>query len=160
QIAEKYTALARDAQAAGDRVMAENYLQHAEHYNRIIAAAQGQMPIHAQRDYRDDEYEDELEAGYNGAAEKPAAAPDGSGRQPVIEGTPAEVALSEEVPAVNGASEEQPTERKTATRRPRRTRKARADEAMPEESGAAAADAPNGQEAAEETGEAQAAVNG
>ena len=43
-IAEKYSALARDAQSAGDRVMAENYLQHAEHYYRIIAAAQAQMP--------------------------------------------------------------------------------------------------------------------
>ena len=38
-VAEKYMTLARDAQSAGDRVMAENYLQHAEHYNRIIAAA-------------------------------------------------------------------------------------------------------------------------
>ena len=35
-IAEKYMALARDAQSSGDPVMAENYLQHAEHYNRII----------------------------------------------------------------------------------------------------------------------------
>jgi len=33
---EKYQALARDAQSAGDRVAAENYLQHAEHYFRII----------------------------------------------------------------------------------------------------------------------------
>ncbi|MEZ5871132.1 MAG: DUF4167 domain-containing protein [Nitratireductor sp.] len=39
-IAEKYSQLARDAQSAGDRVMAENYLQHAEHYFRIIAASQ------------------------------------------------------------------------------------------------------------------------
>lgn len=38
-IAEKYNTLARDAASAGDRVMAENYLQHAEHYNRIVAAA-------------------------------------------------------------------------------------------------------------------------
>ena len=38
-IAEKYTALARDAIASGDGVMAENYYQHAEHYNRIIMAA-------------------------------------------------------------------------------------------------------------------------
>jgi len=38
-IADKYTTLARDAAAAGDVVMSENYLQHAEHYNRIIAAA-------------------------------------------------------------------------------------------------------------------------
>lgn len=35
-IAEKYMSLARDAQSSGDPVLAENYLQHAEHYNRII----------------------------------------------------------------------------------------------------------------------------
>ena len=39
-IAEKYQSLARDALASGDIVMAENYYQHAEHYLRIIAAAQ------------------------------------------------------------------------------------------------------------------------
>lgn len=43
-IAEKYQQLARDAQASGDSVMAENYLQHAEHYFRILSAAQAQMP--------------------------------------------------------------------------------------------------------------------
>jgi hypothetical protein len=42
-IAEKYSQLARDAQASGDPVAAENYLQHAEHYLRIIAAAQEQF---------------------------------------------------------------------------------------------------------------------
>ena len=35
---EKYLQLARDAGSAGDRVMAENYLQHAEHYFRILMA--------------------------------------------------------------------------------------------------------------------------
>jgi Domain of unknown function (DUF4167) len=39
-VAEKYLQLARDAQSSGDPVMAESYLQHAEHYFRIIAAAQ------------------------------------------------------------------------------------------------------------------------
>jgi hypothetical protein len=39
-IAEKYLQLARDAQSSGDPVMAESYLQHAEHYYRVIAAAQ------------------------------------------------------------------------------------------------------------------------
>jgi Domain of unknown function (DUF4167) len=38
QVHEKYQALARDAQSSGDRVTAENYLQHAEHYYRIIEA--------------------------------------------------------------------------------------------------------------------------
>jgi hypothetical protein len=41
-VAEKYLQLARDAQSSGDSVMAENYLQHAEHYNRIVMAAQPQ----------------------------------------------------------------------------------------------------------------------
>ena len=41
-IAEKYSSLARDAMSSGDTVAAENYLQHAEHYNRIILAAQAQ----------------------------------------------------------------------------------------------------------------------
>ena len=51
-IAEKYMALARDATSSGDRVMAENYLQHAEHYNRIIAAAQAMFQERFQRDER------------------------------------------------------------------------------------------------------------
>jgi hypothetical protein len=42
-IAEKYLQLARDAQSSGDAVMAENFLQHAEHYFRIVAAAQAQQ---------------------------------------------------------------------------------------------------------------------
>ena len=35
-VASKYMTLARDAQTSGDPVLAENYLQHAEHYNRMI----------------------------------------------------------------------------------------------------------------------------
>jgi hypothetical protein len=42
-IAEKYLQLARDAQSSGDPVSAENYFQHAEHYFRLIAAAQEQF---------------------------------------------------------------------------------------------------------------------
>jgi hypothetical protein len=40
---EKYLQLARDANASGDRIAAENYLQHAEHYYRILAANQQQQ---------------------------------------------------------------------------------------------------------------------
>lgn len=40
---EKYLQMARDANSSGDRVMAENYLQHAEHYFRIMSAAQAQQ---------------------------------------------------------------------------------------------------------------------
>jgi len=46
-IAEKYLQLARDSHTSGDPVAAENYLQHAEHYFRLIAAAQAAQ-AHAQ----------------------------------------------------------------------------------------------------------------
>src|SRR5471032_141959 len=42
-VAEKYVQLARDARLSGDPVAAENYYQHAEHYFRLIAAAQEQF---------------------------------------------------------------------------------------------------------------------
>lgn len=42
-VAEKYLQLARDAQSSGDIIMAESLLQHAEHYFRLIAAAQQQQ---------------------------------------------------------------------------------------------------------------------
>jgi len=38
QVFERYIALAREAQAAGDRIAAENLYQHAEHYFRIMNA--------------------------------------------------------------------------------------------------------------------------
>ncbi|WP_374625049.1 DUF4167 domain-containing protein [Devosia sp.] len=61
-IAEKYLQLARDAQSSGDSVMAENYLQHAEHYFRILSAAQPQA---GQRDQfgqqgEEDDYDDDF----------------------------------------------------------------------------------------------------
>src|ERR1700746_3038799 len=51
-IAEKYLQLARDAQASGDPVGAENYFQHAEHYFRLIAAAQEQFRQNNPQFYR------------------------------------------------------------------------------------------------------------
>jgi Domain of unknown function (DUF4167) len=38
QLFEKYLQLGRDASGSGDRVMAEAYFQHAEHYFRILNA--------------------------------------------------------------------------------------------------------------------------
>jgi hypothetical protein len=104
QIAEKYATLARDAQSSGDRVMAENYLQHAEHYNRIIAAAQAQLPIQSAQQNRDDfdddgdEDRDEFDnAGNSNVGETAAPVVNhGAGPQPVIDGTPAELAFNQE----------------------------------------------------------------
>src|SRR6202142_4184385 len=65
-IAEKYIQLARDSQSSGDPVAAENYYQHAEHYFRLIAAAQEQF--RQQNPY----YNAQPQAGQSGA---PGAAP-------------------------------------------------------------------------------------
>lgn len=146
QIAEKYATLARDAHSAGDRVMAENYLQHAEHYNRIIAAAQAQMPIQQFQNNRD-EFDDDLDEERDEQAQQqdngggqpavgsgdgqPAYANGGDAPQPVIEGTPAEVALNPE--ATGNGNDAQPRERsngfhsgeENAQRRNRRPRRGR-----------------------------------
>lgn len=44
QIVEKYQTLAKDAMSSGDRVLAENYLQHAEHYQRLIGTWADEAP--------------------------------------------------------------------------------------------------------------------
>ncbi|CAN1529307.1 Domain of unknown function DUF4167 [Rhabdaerophilaceae bacterium] len=59
-IAEKYTQLARDAHLSGDPVAAESYLQHAEHYYRLIQSAvqAQQAAINGMADDREDEDDD------------------------------------------------------------------------------------------------------
>jgi Domain of unknown function (DUF4167) len=87
-IAEKYVQLARDAQSSGDHVGAENYFQHAEHYFRLIAAAQEQFrqnqpnaffrPEGMGNESRDDMYDDGDDegvgqpGGMQGSGEQPA----------------------------------------------------------------------------------------
>jgi hypothetical protein len=75
-VAEKYVQLARDARSSGDPVAAENYYQHAEHYFRLIAAAQEQFrqnqPQQQPRldnDMSNDDGEDDSESYSNFGAE-------------------------------------------------------------------------------------------
>src|SRR5829696_5023048 len=69
-IAEKYSQLARDAQASGDPVAAENYFQHAEHYFRIIATAQEQL--REQYGYQQRPFEEEGDEEGFGQGERPS----------------------------------------------------------------------------------------
>ncbi|MEM9782652.1 MAG: DUF4167 domain-containing protein [Pseudomonadota bacterium] len=70
QIVEKYLSLARDAQTSGDRVTAENFLQHAEHYQRILSAALGAQAERREAAAQDDDDDDDRVAaqGVNGQA--------------------------------------------------------------------------------------------
>ncbi|QGM47827.1 DUF4167 domain-containing protein [Methylocystis heyeri] len=58
-VAEKYLQLARDAQSSGDIVMAENLLQHAEHYFRLISAAQQQTNNYGRQSFEPEEEVDD-----------------------------------------------------------------------------------------------------
>ena len=89
QLFEKYLQLGRDATSSGDRVMAEGYFQHAEHYFRILnamnqaaAAQQVQAPQHAGPQHTNPQHAGPQHGGqqrrqYNGEEESPA--------QPVLE---------------------------------------------------------------------------
>ncbi len=76
QLFEKYLQLGRDATGSGDRVMAESYFQHAEHYFRILnamnQAQQQHQGMQQQRRYQ------------NGTEQAEAA--DGAAEQPEING--------------------------------------------------------------------------
>jgi Domain of unknown function (DUF4167) len=76
---EKYLQRARDAITQGDRVMAENYLQHAEHYFRILAAIQAQQQQYAQNN---PQMQQQPNTNGNGQYRQP----NGSGEQPYVPG--------------------------------------------------------------------------
>ena len=77
QLFEKYLQLGRDATSSGDRVMAESYFQHAEHYFRILNAMnqaaqqnQQQAPQHQRRPNGNGEDHEGAPAEAEGAGER------------------------------------------------------------------------------------------
>ncbi len=84
QVYEKYIGLARDAVSFGDRVAAETYFQHAEHYYRIVNARTDPKPNgEGQSDRRGGNGQVEAAGDAARTAEQPAPAPDpGNGEQP------------------------------------------------------------------------------
>ena len=59
QIIDKYLALARDAQLSSDRVAEQSFLQHAEHYTRMLGEAQREMAERQQQSGQRGEGEDQ-----------------------------------------------------------------------------------------------------
>ncbi|MEO0771986.1 MAG: DUF4167 domain-containing protein [Pseudomonadota bacterium] len=93
QIIDKYNQLARDAQLAGDRVNAENFQQHAEHYLRMLSVAQKEQDAKREEQERqnrerqaerDRERAKRQERESNGGDMVDDGPNDGTGEQPVI----------------------------------------------------------------------------
>jgi hypothetical protein len=74
QIVEKYMTLAKDAAASGDRVLAENYLQHAEHYQRLVGEMQEEQPRRFHNNGERGNYYGQNQGQGNTAAEETADA--------------------------------------------------------------------------------------
>ena len=98
QIFEKYQALARDAHTAGDRVMEENYAQHAEHYYRL-ANSEGNQ----QRQQEPRQQQQQLRQDAEGNPTEPAGA-----ESAPAESAPAESAATDEAAPRDMAKEPQP----------------------------------------------------
>lgn len=87
QLSEKYLQLGRDATSGGDRVMAEAYFQHAEHYFRILnamnqAAQQSQQQNGQRRHYQGGEDGGQTAAAAGGEPEESEPRAPGLGEQP------------------------------------------------------------------------------
>jgi hypothetical protein len=76
QLFEKYLQLGRDATGSGDRVTAEGYFQHAEHYFRILNAMSQQAQGGGQGQHHQRRYQGVADTAADGGAA------DGTGDQP------------------------------------------------------------------------------
>ena len=110
QVYEKYIALARDASSAGDRIGAETYYQHAEHYYRILNVRSDPRPNgEGQPGRQDGNGQAEADAAGTRAEVdgQPRPAP-GTGEQP-REAAPAR-RVRKQAPAAEPEPEEQSSE--------------------------------------------------
>ena len=109
QIFEKYQALARDAHTAGDRVMEENYAQHAEHYYRLANSEgnqQRQQQQQQQQQPRQQQQQPRQDA--EGNPTEPAGAESNPTEPAGAESAPAESTATVEAAPRDMAKEPQP----------------------------------------------------
>lgn len=144
QIHDKYIALARDASSAGDRIKAESYLQHAEHYFRLIRSMQpAQQPQGQSAQAPAEEGESEQptvegeeenrrpqrgrRAPSNNTASEPASEETVESSEAVVEKvaeeTPSEEPAAEQEAAAEGEEKPEPEKKPRRRRTTRRTTK-------------------------------------
>lgn len=125
QIIDKYNQLTQDARLSGDRVAAENFQQHAEHYLRLLSVAQKEQDTRREEQERQNR-ERQAERDRDRAKRQERESNSGGGGDPVDSPQPDVL----ESPVVESDSnlvetpENQPVEK---PKRPRRPRKPKGD---------------------------------
>ncbi len=89
QIIDKYQSLASDAMLSGDRVNAENFLQHSEHYSRLLTEAQRE--INARREAQEAQRSQHNQANQQNQAKQQKSPADNEDQQPDVAGDTAEL---------------------------------------------------------------------
>lgn len=146
QIIDKYNQLTRDAQLSNDRVAAENFQQHAEHYLRMLAEAQkeqAERQAQQQAQQQDRQQDRQRNPNNNGGGQNPNAngdqprqdAPAQEAKQPQEQPQQQPKATSSDVIDVAGADEASPLVEtpESAPAKPRRSRRKPADTAPVQE---------------------------
>ncbi|WP_420863710.1 DUF4167 domain-containing protein [Algirhabdus cladophorae] len=120
QIIDKYNQLTRDAQLSGDRVAAENFQQHAEHYTRMLSEAQREIDARREEQERQNrERQAERDRERNERQERESNAPAPVPADPASSDQPDVVEAA--APAADGGLVETPE----AAPKPKRTYKPR-----------------------------------
>lgn len=131
QIIEKYNQLHRDAVLSGDRVDAENFAQHAEHYTRLLAEANREVEAkreeqeeqnrqrQAERDAQEEQNRQRQSERDRERQERLAAQEAASNDPSVMDQPDADHDRSSLVDTPEAAQEQQPKPRKTRARKPR-----------------------------------------
>ena len=131
QIIDKYNQLARDAQLSGDRVAAENFQQHAEHYLRLLSDAQREIEARREeqeRQNRERQAERDRERAERQEREANAPAPDAP--QPDVEPASSGLEMAGEDAGADSGLVETPEATPKKRRKPRK--KPAEDDAQPQ----------------------------
>lgn len=148
QIIEKYNQLHRDAQLSNDRVNAENFAQHAEHYLRMLAEAQRE--VDAKREEQEQQNRERQAERDRERAERLKAQETAANADPAVDENLEGHADLVETPEAK-QSDDQP---EAKPRRPRQPRKPRAPKVQAAEGdGGGQQDAPPSDGAAPEAAE-------
>ncbi len=150
QIIDKYNQLARDAQLSNDRVAAENFQQHAEHYLRLLSEAQREMDARREeqeRQNRERQAERDRERAERQERETVRQSDPAEAPQPDVMGFAADAAAPESglVETPESKSPEEAEKKEKPARRPR-ARKPKAAPAATEDTPSGNGDTPEAAE--------------
>ncbi len=131
QIIDKYNQLARDATLGNDRVAAENFQQHAEHYTRLLGEAQRDAEARRiQQETQNRERQQREREDREARAERVQVAENGVDK-PVSDTAEVTDVVGGEDSGLVETPESKPKRRSPRTSRPKPAAKAVADETSP-----------------------------